>query len=167
MTQKSDLRLKIAGTEYSVGKKSISPYSAEDKRTRWCAALYEITGNSEHPAGFAVWWGSPRGNPDEVSLEGAQMYNWDIVHPKPYVVDHKGRKTTVYSFEGATGAADEYANRLIFGNRRFFDYNLTVVDADTRGKEWVKGYAFGFADHHLEYFLVYAQNQENNEVTRK
>ena len=141
MTQKSDLRLKIAGTEYSVGKKSISPYSAEDKRTRWCAALYEITGGYEHPAGFAVWWGSPRGNPDEVSLEGAQMYNWDIVHPKPYVVEHK--------------------------DRRFFDYNLTVVDADTRGKEWVKGYAFGFADHHLEYFLVYAQNQENNEVTRK
>lgn len=164
MTRKTDSRLKIVGTEYSIGEKATSPYSAEDKRTRWVAPLYEIIGDEEYLAGFAVWWGSPRGNPDEVSLEGAQMYNWDIVHPKPYVVEHKGRKTTVYSFEGAVGAADEYANRLIFGNRRFHDYHITTVDADTRGKQWVKGYAFGFADSHLEYFLVYAQNQENKEV---
>ena len=61
---------------------------------------------------------------------------------KRFKVKYKG-KVSIVRAENALKALEKFCNREFFGHRRVWDYDISQVDADTRGKIWVEAYTRG------------------------
>ena len=56
-----------------------------------------------------------------------------------YTVTYNGKFYTQRA-ENAEDAIEKLANRRVFGSRFIFDYHISLIDADTRGKEWAEAW---------------------------
>ena len=48
-----------------------------------------------------------------------------------------------YRGESAREVLEKFSNRKGFGNELIHDYRIDMVDADTRGKQWIKAHTIG------------------------